>query len=132
MVNFVKDNPCFEINNGKLYCNVCNEIKEYNPSGGIRNLKRHLTSKKHCESYKLSSQQTRLDIKQINSGTDNFHMDLIIAFVTSNIAINKLECSNLRSFIEKYTGVMLFSHTHYRNVIVDRLYNLKCWKLKGN
>ncbi len=46
LTDFIKKNPCFEVNNERLYCN---EMKNYTPNAGIRNLKRHITSAKHIK-----------------------------------------------------------------------------------
>ncbi len=57
LTDFIKKNPCFEINSNKLFCNVCNEIKLYTPHDGIRNLRRHTTTKKHIASLKLKTEK---------------------------------------------------------------------------
>ncbi len=53
LVDFIKKYDCFEIHNNVLFCNACNEIKNYNPNEGLRSLKQHISSKKHLKSVEL-------------------------------------------------------------------------------
>ncbi len=42
---FIKKNPCFQIHDNALVCNVCDIKKEYNIKYGTCDLKRHINSK---------------------------------------------------------------------------------------
>ncbi len=124
LMEFIKEHSCFEINENNLFCNLCNEIKKYNPKEGIRSLKRHLTSKKHLASVELGIQQQRLKIEVINQEKISlFHLDLAEALISANITIYKIENNGFKTFLEKYTGKKINSHTFYRVKILDSLYN---------
>ncbi len=78
LTDFIKKNPCLEINNERLYCNTCNEMKTYTPNVGIRNLKRHITSAKHKKASKLKGLQTKLQIspnKPIEKGNIYYNLN---------------------------------------------------------
>ena len=123
LVKFVKSNPCFEINNDRLFCNVCNIAYTYNANEGVRDLKRHITTECHKRAINTNKMQSRLQLTKKNeSYIYEFHTELLDAFVSANIPLHKLENSALRGFIEKYTGVNIKSISHFRDNLVEKRY----------
>ncbi len=82
-----------------------------------------MTSKKHLDAVKLGQTQTRLESVAIKIDKKNsFHYELVNSLVSANIPVNKLENFALRSFIKNFTHEKLYSHTHYRGVILEQIY----------
>ncbi len=131
LMEYIKNNSCFEINNNVLYCNLCDEIKEYNPREGIRLLKKHVQSKKHLAAAKLGVEQQRLKILPIDSEIINtFHYKLVEALISANIPLAKLQNEQFKLFLEIYTGKKLKSVSHYRDTIVKSIYVDKLQDMK--
>ncbi len=121
--DFIKKNTCFQISTNKLFCNICDEEKTYDSNEGVRPLKRHLESKKHLKSERLGKQQKRLKLTESGqNGIAKFHLELIEALVSSNIPIHKLENTLFKSFLEKYCGKSINSHSFYRGTVINTLY----------
>ena len=91
--NFIKENPNFEIRSGNVFCNLCNKIFEYIPREGITPLKKHMHSKLHVTST-INSRNTKQGILNFErtemKSFSEFDKDLVEAFCSSNIPINKI------------------------------------------
>ncbi len=127
LIKFIENNKCFEISGEKLFCNACDECKEYNPKEGIRALKRHIITKKHLDSVNRKKMQTRLNVLNTGDKLKNFHMKLINSFVSANIPLNKLEKPILKQFLEEISGNKIKSISSYRN---STFYDLKLYELQ--
>ncbi len=130
LTNFIKNNNCFQISGNRLFCNICNEPKEYNPRQGVRALKRHLTTKKHLEGVERKFSQTRLDVLKSGNENEDFHKNLVNAFITANIPLNKLSNFTLKSFLEKISGFKIKTPATYGGSILNSLYQLRKNKVK--
>ncbi len=92
LTTFIKQNPNFEIHDNILFCNSCNEVKDYKPKEGVRDLRRHLKTLKHIEMSRKGLNQKRLDAKKIDPEVNKkFYQNLINAMISANIPIHKLE-----------------------------------------
>ncbi len=106
---------------------MCSETKFYTSHDGIRNLRKHTTSKKHIASLKLKTEQTRLPEISVRdkSQKQKCHFDLIDTIISENIPLDKIKSSVFKNFIEK-----LYSLTHYHTIILEQVYNLKMVEIK--
>ncbi len=106
MVNFIKKNPCFQISGNKLFCNVCDQEKNYNSNQGLNSLKAHLSTNKYRQAILIKREQKRLSFEQ-NADVNIFHTRLLKALIKANIPLNKLDNKEFKSFLEKKTGKQL-------------------------
>ncbi len=97
-MKFIKENNCFQISGNKLFCNNCNETKEYVSKQELRNLKKHHPTKKHEDSIARKNEQTRLSLFNTGDQSKNLHFELLDAFILPNIPIYKLESTLLKNF----------------------------------
>lgn len=126
LTKFIKQNPCFCINQNKLFCNVCDVERRYSPGEGTRDLERHLRSLSHKSSTERKTIQTRLQLERhFDSNKDSFHSEILELFVKMNIPIYKLQDENLKTFISKYTGKKLLDESMYRKAFLEKVFTKK-------
>ncbi len=125
LVNFIKENDCFQISGNTLFCNSCNEPKEYNSQEGIRGLKRHLQSKKHLEALNRKKNQKRLDVIKTGVEIENFHYSLINSFIVANIPLQKLANIELKKFLKNISGNKIKTPASYRTSTLNDIFDKK-------
>ncbi len=111
-------------------CTVCNKYIKYDIKQGIKQLNRHVQSKKHLNNARLIN---NADVDDINN--DVFNEDIAQALIVNNIPLRVLENATFKTIIEKYTKKALLSRSVYANKIIPNLYKknylLKTEELKN-
>ena len=103
---FIKQNSeTFLIHFNTLMCIKCNKKLEYNPKQGLKTLKTHALTQSHIRACNIKVIQSRLELAVVN---DDFQLDLVNKMTKSNIPLSKLANPILKSFLQRYTGKVIY------------------------
>ncbi|KAI5154192.1 hypothetical protein ENBRE01_3319, partial [Enteropsectra breve] len=124
---FMHNFPCFTIVNDTLFCDICNEVKKYNPAEGVKPLKNHLKTAHHLNNEQKCKIQTRINFSGTN---DRFHHNLLTAFIKADIPIHKINNEHFRNFLEVGMQRKINDESFYRKNILKDLYDEEMIKIK--
>jgi len=112
------------VQNREPCCKKCAEFIDCGSKRvNVSRIKEHIDTKGHQKRLnnldQSSIQVSFSKQREMLSDTQKFNRDLIDAFTSANIPIEKLGNSKLKSFIEKYTKQDVFGTTKLRSIVAD-------------
>lgn len=109
------------ISSDRFFCYVCKRI--YKLGGEFRKknsrINDHLKRKRHLKNLEAKD----FFENATKTFADNFHDELCKAFIIENVPLEVLnENSKITKVLQKYTGRTVFSPTHYRNMVMQKIF----------
>lgn len=123
LTNFVDKEAHLKIHNNELICIVCNKKLNYNPDEGTSPIKRHFVTKAHNKNARIfKDQESFQNMHGITVKNKKFDEELVEAFLSANISLNKLQNPVLNMFLTRYTKNTIYDESHYRKNTIPHIY----------
>jgi len=137
IISFCMNDNNFSFTNGKLMCNVCDYYFESIDSQHFTfTTKRHIECPKHTNNLlkNANKRKSNENLNKIDKSkrelVDEFLMDITRAFLSADIAFEKLANEKLKSFLFKYTHFNIPTPVHLRENIVPKVYKESLEKVR--
>ncbi len=128
---FLETNPHFVAKNDCIFCKICQTTLNVHKKSCIKDLARHLFTKKHIEknNFLLKKQ------KSVLLGEDNvdkIHLDLVKWMIQANIPLKVLDNPETKNFFKDSFNFSIYRNSNYRKKYLSIIINEECVKIKNH
>jgi hypothetical protein len=128
LIAYVSEFPVLKHDGSILFCTACDCSVTFDIRSQVT---QHLSSSKHLRKSTHAKVEKQSFVTDINSDSQTqFYIDMCNAFVGANIPLWKLQNSNLRQFLEKYTKKNIPDESTLRKNYVGHCYDAKLSHLR--